>query len=143
MIKFIDTTQTLLLRSEVLRDGKPFEECYFEGDNEKCSFHLGDFRLGQIISAVTFHQRTHNDFPGDGYQLRGMATHPDFRNMGAGNQLLNFGIVYLRGLKANYIWCNARQAAYRFYLNTGFEFISGEFEVDQIGPHRQMYLKIM
>lgn len=143
MIKFIDVTQTLLLRSEVLRDGKSFEECYVEGDNEEGAFHLGDFRLGQIISIATFHKQPHKDFPGNGYRLRGMATHPEFRNMGAGNRLLNFGIVYLRGLKANYIWCNARKKAYRFYLNTGFEFISPEFEIDNIGTHRQMYLKIM
>ena len=142
MIKFIDTTQTLLLRSEVLRDNRPFEECYFDGDDDGGTFHLGDFRMQQLICIASFHKRAHSGFSGTGYHLRGMATHPDFRNMGAGNQLLNFGIVYLRGLKANYIWCNARKVAYRFYLNIGFEFISEEFIIEEIGPHRQMYLKI-
>lgn len=142
MIKFIDTTQTLLLRSLVLREGKPFEECFIDGDNDPGTFHLGDFRLQQLISVATFHKQSHPDFPGTGYRLRGMATHPDFRNLGAGNQVLNFGIVYLRGLKANYIWCNARKVAYQFYLSIGFEFISDEFILEDIGAHRQMYLKI-
>ncbi|MBS1503675.1 MAG: GNAT family N-acetyltransferase, partial [Bacteroidetes bacterium] len=50
--------------------------------------------------------------------------------------------VYLRGQKANYIWCNARKKALKFYTNMGFEVISDEFEVPNIGPHRVLYLKI-
>ncbi len=65
-----------------------------------------------------------------------------FRGNGFGNQLVNFAIVYLRGRKANYVWCNARKKALQFYSNVGFEIISDEFEVLGIGPHYVMYLKI-
>jgi ribosomal protein S18 acetylase RimI-like enzyme len=81
-------------------------------------------------------------YEGKAYQLRGMATTEKYRGQGIGNQLVNFAIVYLRGQKANYVWCNARKAAVRFYKNLGFEIISNEFEVPSIGPHYVMYVKI-
>jgi ribosomal protein S18 acetylase RimI-like enzyme len=71
-----------------------------------------------------------------------MVTHPDFQRKGLGNQLLNFSIVYLKGQQANYIWCNSRKLAYKFYLGLGFEFVSEEFELPNIGSHKVMYLKL-
>ena len=82
------------------------------------------------------------DWAGTSYQLRGMATLPEYRNKGFGNQLVNFAIVYLRGQKVHYLWCNARKKSFSFYLGLGFEFISDEFEIEGIGPHKSMYLKI-
>jgi GNAT superfamily N-acetyltransferase len=71
-----------------------------------------------------------------------MATIEKYRGKGFGNQLLNFAIVYLRGQKVNYLWCNARKKALQFYLNMGFEVISPEFELHGIGPHHVLYVKI-
>jgi ribosomal protein S18 acetylase RimI-like enzyme len=142
MIKFITTEQTLDLRSSELRDGLDRELCRFEGDEEAGSFHVGYFVEDRLISIATFHQQRREGFPGLGFQLRGMVTHPNFQSSGIGNQLLNFCIVYLRGQEADYLWCNARKIAYRFYLGLGFEFISDEFELLKIGFHRVMYLKI-
>ena len=143
MVKFIQTADTLIIRNIVLRDGiLSNEECVFAGDDNEGSFHVGYEIEGEIVSVASFHKVPHPDFEGNGYQLRGMATLYEFRGKGYGNQLLNFAIVYLRGQKANYIWCNAREVAYKFYLSLGFEFISEPFEIDGVGTHRQMYLKI-
>ena len=142
MIKFITTDQALDLRSSELRGGLERELCRFEGDDNAGSFHVGYFIEERLVCIATFHQQQREGFQGQGFQLRGMVTHPDFRAKGIGNQLLNFSFVYLRGQKANYIWCNARKIAYKFYLGMGFEFISEEFELPKIGPHRAMYLKI-
>ena len=142
MIKFITTDQTLDLRSSELRWGIDRSLCSFEGDDEKGSFHVGYFRDGMLVSIATFHKQSRDGFPGEGYQLRGMVTHRDFQGQGIGNQLLNFSIVYLRGQKANYIWCNSRKIAYKFYQGLGFEIISEEFELPKIGSHRTMYLRI-
>ncbi|MES2874207.1 MAG: GNAT family N-acetyltransferase [Bacteroidota bacterium] len=142
MIKFITTDETLDLRSSGLREGLERSLCFFEGDNDEGSFHVGYFRDEVLISIATFHKQAREGFPGIGYQLRGMVTDSCFQGKGIGNQLLNFSIVYLRGQKVNYIWCNARRRAYKFYLGIGFEFISEEFELPKIGPHRMMYLKI-
>lgn len=142
MIRFIKSDDTLVLRSEILRNGMPVKACIFEGDDDPESFHLGNFVADRLVTVVSFYHRSHQNFSGTGYQLRGLATAPDFQKKGRANQLLNFAIVYLRGQKANYIWCNARRVAYRFYESLGFEFISDEFDVPGIGPHREMYLRI-
>ena len=142
MIKFITTDHTLNLRSSELRSGIDPELCRFEMDNDPGSFHVGYLSDLKLVSIASFHHQHRDGFEGKGFQLRGMATHPDCQGKGIGNQLLNFSIVYLRGQKANYVWCNARKIAYRFYLGIGFEFISEEFELEKIGSHRTMYLKI-
>ena len=135
MIKFISTEDTLTLRSPVLREGLDPELCRFEGDDDELSFHLGYFKDEILVCIASFHQQGREGFNGTGYQLRGMATlHA--------NQSMGISIIYLRGQKANYLWCNARKLAFRFYTGLGFEFISEEFDIPGIGPHKAMYLKI-
>ncbi len=143
MVSFIKIEQALPLRSEILRDNllKP-EDCYFDGDLEADSFHLGYFMNDELVSVASFHHQTKPGFEGDAYQLRGMATAKNAQGKGYGNQLINFAIVYLKGKKVNYLWCNARKVAFQFYKNSGFEFISEEFDIPGIGPHKVMYLKI-
>ena len=142
MITFITTDQTLDLRSSELRGGLEKSLCGFDGDDKEGSFHVGYFQNEVLVSVATFHKQPREGFTGSGYQLRGMVTHPDFQGKGIGNQLLNFSIVYLKGQRTNYIWCNAREKAYKFYQSIGFEFISVPFELPKIGMHRVMYLKI-
>jgi GNAT superfamily N-acetyltransferase len=153
MIRFIKTEDTLSIRNKFLRGGKlQPDECRFAGDDDKNSFHLGYFYDNELVSIATFHQQgfdnvfTHldngPDWAGVSYQLRGMATLPEYRRKGFGNQLVNFAIDHLRGRKVNYLWCNARKDFLSFYQGLGFEFISDEFEIKDIGPHRSMYIKI-
>jgi GNAT superfamily N-acetyltransferase len=142
MIKFISSLDTLALRSSVLREGADTELCRFDGDDDELSFHLGYFKDDILVCIASFQHQGREGFSGTAYQLRGMATLPAYQGTGIGNQLVNFSIVYLRGLKANYLWCNARKAAFRFYTGLGFEFISEEFEIPGIGPHKAMYVKI-
>lgn len=143
MIRFIQVEDTLAIRNEILRGGKlTLDQCRFPGDEVETTFHLGYFDNENLVCIATFHQQNHERFDGKGYQLRGMATLEEYRGRGIGNQLVNFAIVYLRGQKANYIWCNARKTALKFYIDLGFEVISDEFEVPVIGPHRVLYLKI-
>ena len=143
MIRFISADETLPIRNTVLREGKLSpDECRFPSDKLAGAFHLGYFETDELVCIASFHAQSYGEFNGTGYQLRGMATIEQYRGMGFGNQLLNFGIVYLRGQKANYLWCNARKNALPFYLNLGFEIISPEFEVPGIGSHYVLYVKI-
>ncbi|MFI5139547.1 MAG: GNAT family N-acetyltransferase, partial [Sphingobacteriales bacterium] len=140
MIRFITVEETLPIRNTVLREGKlSLDECRFPTDELAGAFHLGYVQDGELAGIASFHPQQYGEFNGIGYQLRGMATVEKYRGKGFGNQLLNFGIVYLRGQKTNYIWCNARKKALPFYLNLGFEIISPEFEVPVIGPHYVLY----
>jgi len=143
MTSFITVNELLPLRNTLLREGKlTNEQCRFTTDSLLGAFHLGYHINNELVCIASFHPQNYGDFDGTGYQLRGMATVEEFRGRGIGNQVLNFGIVYLRGQKANYLWCNARKKALPFYLNMGFEIISDEFEQPGIGPHYVLYAKI-
>jgi len=143
MIRFIEIEDLLSIRKEVLRPWKLTpDECRFPTDELPGAFHLGYYEQGELVCIASFHPQNYDEFSGTGYQLRGMATTEKYRGKGFGNQLLNFGIVYLRRQKANYLWCNARKKALQFYMNMGFEIISPEFEVPDIGPHYVLYMKI-
>lgn len=143
MIRFISAEDTLAIRNEMLREGKlSLDECRFHGDEDEGSFHLGYFEDDRLVCVATFHAQNKNGFEGTGYQLRGMATLIGSQGKGIGNKTLNFAIIYLKGQKVNYLWCNARKAALKFYQSIGFEIISDEFVIPEIGPHREMYLKV-
>ncbi len=143
MIRFIPAEDVLPIRKEVLRkNALTLDECRFSTDIIDGAFHLGYFDNGQLACIASFHPQTYGEYKGIAYQLRGMATLEEHRGKGLGNQLVNFAIVYLRGQKVNYLWCNARAKAIPFYQNVGFEVISDEFELHGIGPHRVLYLKI-
>lgn len=143
MIRFIKVDDLLGIRNVVLREGKlSLNECRFPADDLPGAFHLGYYEGEELACIASFHPQGHGEFKGIGYQLRGMATIEKHRGKGMGNKLLNFGIVYLKGQKINYLWCNARETAMRFYLDMGFETISAKFEVQGIGPHYVLYVKL-
>ena len=128
MIKYIQPEDTLLLRSRMLRNNKPLEQCVFPTD--QTGFHLGKVTAGKIVCIASF-------FPEDcigqgtgGYKLRGMATDPDFMGMGYGTELINFAKNELIAANASYIWCNARSSAVGFYKKIeASKLFSDEFEV--------------
>lgn len=143
MIRFTGVEELLAIRNDVLREGRlTLDECRFPTDKIPGAFHLAWYVGNEPACIASFHPQTYGNYLGSAYQLRGMATIEKYRGQGFGNQLVNFAIVYLRGQKINYVWCNARKNAVRFYKNLGFEVISPEFEVPGIGPHYVMYVKI-
>lgn len=143
MIRFIQADDVLAIRNEVLRGGRlALDECRFPNDDAEGTFHLGYFDKDQLVCIASFHPQNYKEYFGKAYQLRGMATLESHRGKGCGNQLLNFAVVYMRGQKVNYVWCNARKKAVPFYRNLGFEIVSDEFDVPVIGPHYVLYLKI-
>ena len=143
MIRFIQADEVLTIRNEVLREGRlTLDQCRFPNDDAEGTFHLGYFDGDQLVCIASFHPQNYKEYTGKAYQLRGMATLESHRGKGIGNHLVNFAIVYMRGQKVNYVWCNARKKAIRFYHDLGFEIISDEFEVPGIGPHHVLYLKI-
>jgi GNAT superfamily N-acetyltransferase len=143
MVQFITADDVLAIRNEILREGKlQPDQCRFPGDEHMDSFHLGYFIKGQLVCVASFHPQGYEGFVGKAYQLRGMATLHGYQGKGLGTQLVNFAIVYMRGQKVNYVWCNARKVALSFYANVGFEVVSKEFNIAGIGPHYARYLKI-
>src|ERR1700756_2081007 len=133
MIRFIDPGDLLHIRNEVLREGRlTLDECRFPTDLIAGAFHLGYFVGEELVCITSLFPQVYGSFTGLGYQLRGMATLEFHRGKGYGNKLVNFAVVYLRKLGANYVWCNARKKAVKFYHDCGFEIVSDEFEVPGI-----------
>ena len=141
MIRFISAEQTLPLRSLVLRNGFPEAECMFDHDTLPTTFHLGYYNEEiELTCILTCMKENHGKLPKDAYRLRGMATHPDHRRKGYAAELLNACISHLQNqLGIAYLWFNARTIAFPFYEALGFEFMSDEFDIAGIGPHREMF----
>jgi len=139
MIKFIESTDLLPVRNIVLREGRlTNEECRFPSDEVDGAFHLGYFVDGELATVVSLHPQNYGEIAGIGYQLRGMATLAQHRGQGLGKLIVDFAIEQLLDRRADYVWCNARKVAAKFYSDCGFKIISDEFEIKGIGPHYVM-----
>ena len=68
------------LRHVVLREGLPRDAAIFEGDEAATSHHFAAFADGKCVGCATFHLNEWEGKPA--YQLRGMATAPEFRSAG-------------------------------------------------------------
>lgn len=142
MVKFIPAELTLGLRSKILRNGMPSTECTFPTDHVEGAFHLAYYEGDEIATVASFFPKNYKDKQELGYQLRGMATDTGFGGKGYGSELIKFAIAYIKNTNAQYIWCNARTTAIRFYQKLGFELASEEFEIAGVGPHYEMILNL-
>jgi len=139
MIKFIKSTDILQVRNIVLRDNKLTpDECRFPTDEIEGAFHLGYYDGDILATVVSLHPQNYGELTGTGYQLRGMATLAEYQGKSFGKQIVDYAINYLQQKNADYIWCNARKVASKFYHDCGFEIISAEFDIKGIGPHYVM-----
>lgn len=142
-IRFINASQTHALRQEVLRPRQSLDEMEWPQDRAEESFHLGMTIGGHLIAVVSFIRERNELLRGwKQYRLRGMATHPGFQGQGVGTKLLPFGIDHLRTLKADLVWCNAREKATTLYGKVGFLPRGDPFEIEGIGIHQLMFLRL-
>jgi ribosomal protein S18 acetylase RimI-like enzyme len=143
MIRFIQAADVLPLRAAVLRNGQRLpQDCVFAGDTDPESFHVGVEQDEQVVCVASFLPQAREGYPGKGYQLRGMATYSEYQSKGLGSQLVRFALAHLQQNDVDYIWCNAREAAFPFYQNLGYIFISESFDIPGIGLHKAMYLPL-
>jgi hypothetical protein len=139
-ISKIPTKYTLELRQKVLKPFLHIQDCVNPGDDLPTTFHMGLFHERKLVGICTFLQEPHPDFSaGNPYRLRGMATDPVYRGQGFGRILLQNGFHQLRQMRCDFLWCNARQRAFRFYETMGLFYHGELFEMDRIGPHKVMY----
>ena len=139
-VKEINASQTLKIRHQVLRQGKPIDTCKFEGDNLKTTHHLGLFYYSELIGVVTYMKNTNTSFNEElQYQLRGMAILQPFQGKKFGNILLEVGEKLLKAKKCTLVWCNARENAVNFYSKFGFKKSGDAFEIPEIGTHFAMH----
>ena len=136
LIKQIEAQDTYPLRSKILRPGKPLSECYFNGDEEENTFHLGAFVNDELVSIASFYMKNSEQILDPfQFQLRGMATLEEFRGKGFSTALLKTGFPMIKNNHIQRVWCNARVGAIGFYKSLGFEQVSEEFEIADVGTH--------
>jgi GNAT superfamily N-acetyltransferase len=129
--------EILDLRAEVIIAGTDRDSPDFDGDRDDTTRHFGAFDGDRNIGCLSFML---NEWKGEpAWQLRGMATHPDFSRQGIGRRLLAFSDAYLtRESGIRLFWCNARKSAVGFYQKQGWVLESEEFAIPGVGPHFRM-----
>jgi len=141
-LHLISATETIDLRSRVLRPGQAIELCHYPEDNLPTSFHVGARNMnGKVLCNGTFIQQSHNFFPTAKwpYRLRGMASDPCVQKQGLGSAVVRHALKILTEKKCDLLWFNARTSAEIFYQKLGFVTIGETFDIPQIGPHKVMY----
>ena len=107
------------------------------------AFHLGFWKKQQIVAVSSFFPVGLETYEGKGYRLRQMGVLPHHQGEGLGRKVLEKGLIHLQTeLDTAYLWCNARRIAYPFYERLGMSYISEEFDVPNIGPHRRMIIQL-
>jgi GNAT superfamily N-acetyltransferase len=142
-VKEISAEDTYPIRHQMLREGRPIETAHFDGDHDESTFHLGGFIDGSLVSVTSFFYRKSQQIPGEHhYQLRGMATLPDYQGKGLSSALVQRAIPTIKNNHCSHIWCNARVASQGFYSKIGFRPLGAEFAIDPIGPHVLMVYQL-
>jgi GNAT superfamily N-acetyltransferase len=141
----LNASDTYPIRQQVLTPDHDLKKSKFEhDDDEDISFHLGAFIESQLVSVASFYYDRNTNFPDlHQYQLRGMATLPEFQGQGLSSELLNMAFPVIKQNFCTLLWCNARVTAIGFYEKVGFKTFSAEpFEIEGIGMHVLMYKNI-
>lgn len=141
MIRRISAEDTYSVRQQVLRPGRPLKECFFEGDLEAETIHLGYFDAEKLVGIATYVPRKNDIFDTPfQYQLRGMAVLSEYRGNKLGEKLLLHGEVILKEKNPNtLLWFNAREIAVDFYKKYGYKPIGSPFMIPNVCMHVVMY----
>lgn len=141
----INAADTYPIRQQVLIPDHDLQKSKFEfDDDEDISFHLGAFFESQLVSVASFYYDRNTLFPDlHQYQLRGMATLPEFQGQGLSSELLSMAFPIIKQNFCTLLWCNARVTAVGFYQKVDFKiFDNTPFDIEGIGQHILMYKNI-
>jgi GNAT superfamily N-acetyltransferase len=125
----VPLARTRGLRRDILRPHETVAE--MAAHEPADAFAVGAFEGNELV-AVGF--IAPDGEPG-GWRIRGMATAPPARGIGAGTAILDALLRHANKHSARRIWCNARTPARAFYERAGLHVVSEEFELPEIGPH--------
>lgn len=140
-VEEVPTSEVLVLRMAVLRDGTPSQDPRYADDDTERSVNLGIRESGILVACSTWLPRPWPlDQTAPATQLRGMAVAKHLQSKGLGNILLQAGITRAKTLESTYVWARARDRALYFYERNGFETIGDQFidEASGLGHHLVM-----
>jgi ribosomal protein S18 acetylase RimI-like enzyme len=136
VVRQISLADTRPLRHAVLRPHETRESLASHEPSD--AYAVGVFEDGALI-AVGF---VAPDGEPGAWRIRGMATAPAARGKGAGTAVLDALPRHAAAGGASRVWCNARTPARLLYERAGFQAVSEEFELPEIGPHFVMERKL-
>jgi len=88
-IEEVNVEEILPVRQTVLRNGKPREECFFEGDLAEETIHLALYNNEELVAIASILKDTSEKIDTNNqYRLRGMAVVPNQQIKGYGRHLL-------------------------------------------------------
>jgi GNAT superfamily N-acetyltransferase len=136
------------LRHRVLRQGLPFAEGYFKGDDFHSSRHAAAFDSNNDARCcATLHLEEWEGEPA--WRLRGMATDKEHQSRGLGTAVLQYLTTLVEaeprtpdGRPIRLFFCNARTPALDFYQRQGWQIVSDEFDIPTAGPHKKMIRRV-
>ena len=142
-VEEVPTSEVLVLRMAVLRDGTPSQDPRYADDDTEGSVNLGIRESGILVACSTWLPRPWPlDQSAPATQLRGMAVAKHLQSKGLGNILLQAGITRAKTLESTYVWARARDRALYFYERNGFETIGDQFFDEASGlAHHLVMLK--
>lgn len=143
-IAVVDGRATRALRRAVLRPGWP-EGSAMHGDDNPAAVHLAGRLDDVVVATCLVLPRAYPLRPGaaGAWQLRGMATDPQYRGRGLGAQLLAGALAELADRQAALLWCEARDSALEFYARNGFTVDGDGFLHGETGiPHHYMWRSV-
>ena len=144
VVKQILASETVNIRHQVLRVGKPIESCLFDNDHLSTTLHFGIFENNVLKGVVSAFEKQNSIFEASSqFQIRGMAILSDNQGCGFGKMLLKFAENYLKISKKPFIWFNARIAAMMFYKKMGYLQRGEAFDIPNVGLHVLMYKNIL
>lgn len=124
----------------MLRQGRPIEDCVFEGDHDPSTIHLGAFIDNKLVGVLSAYQKSSTAFDiSESYQIRGVAVLTTAHRKGIGRALMIHVEKLLEQKKINLIWLNARITALDFYTALAYYQKGDAFEIEGIGTHYCFY----
>jgi GNAT superfamily N-acetyltransferase len=143
-VEFVRPEILYVLRRDVLRPGQPLTAAMHDYDFKPDTFHVAAFGpRNQVAACATFYPEPPPEQAAENaWRLRAMASLPELRGQGYGAAALRYGIAEIRRRGGTMLWCNARSGALGFYERIGFSTVGDEFEIEPIGPHFVMEIRL-
>ena len=135
-VRKIEPEMTYNLRQTILRPNQAIEDSVYDTDHDDNVFHVGAYHQGKLISVASFIADNRPDFAIENqYRLRQMATHEEFRKVGAGRAIVNYAENVLKKQGVFFLWCKGRTNVQKYYSKLGFTAHGEVFDYPPIGMH--------
>lgn len=124
------------LRVAVLRPHMDASHSRYGEDGDAESRHFAIEDDGAVVAVGSSFRLA------DGWRIRGMATAAGRQGEGLGAAILRAILEDIRARGGGVVWCNARTTVQGFYAREGFRVTSEVFELEGIGPHVRMEVRV-